>query len=64
MIAQPVDRYDPVAEAIKAYLNRWFPTNDTRFYLNSAESYALINGADGVRSYVVDLATELWNDRS
>lgn len=30
--------------------------------MSSPEAYALINGTTGVRSYVVDLATELWND--
>jgi len=62
IIAQTIDRYDPVAAAVKAYLDRWFPANDARFFMSSPEAYALINGATGVRSYVVDLATELWND--
>lgn len=62
IIAQPIDRFDPVDAAIEAYLNRWFPTNDAKFYLSSQEAYPLINGGLGVRSYVRDLATELYND--
>jgi len=62
IMAKPIDRYDAKEEAVWAYLDRWFPTNDARFYLSGRESYALINGVANVRSYVVDLATELWND--
>lgn len=44
------------------YVEKWYPPNDGRFYLNRAETYAMIRGDAGPRSYLKDLCVQLWND--
>ena len=52
----------PFVDPAVQYIQQWFPTDDTRFYLSNLEAKAMINGTPSTRSFAPDLAAEFWND--
>ena len=55
----------PADQVAKAYVQKWLPPNDSRFYLNNDEAHALINGdGKGTPSYAQNMAAILINSSS
>jgi hypothetical protein len=52
----------PKEQVAKEYVNAWLPPSNSVFYLNNTEIRAMVNGENGVRSYVDDMAVELYKD--